>query len=158
MPNSLTTKETLPNPLSANENIYYPLSVSPSSYVSINDDVNSFLCIEGVSINNFSLQDIDLSNNWICKNIEFDSLNLVSLYPNPAIDKFYAILQVPIESNITIEIIDSEGRLIKNVYDDYIFMSGTHQLEININELSQGFYFLRVSDNRNNIIVNRFIK
>lgn len=158
MPNSLTTKETLPNPLLANENIYYPLSVSPSSYVGLDDDVNSFLCIEGVSINNFSLQDFDLSNNWICKNLEFDSLNLVSLYPNPASDNFYAILQIPFESNIDIEIIDSEGRLIKNVYDNQVMMPGTHQLQINIDDLTQGFYFLRISDNRNNVIISRFIK
>ena len=60
--------------------------------------------------------------------------------------------------NVDIEIIDSEGRLIKNVYDNQVMMPGTHQLQINIDDLTQGFYFLRISDNRNNVIISRFIK
>ncbi|MDG1841321.1 MAG: PKD domain-containing protein [Crocinitomicaceae bacterium] len=158
VPNSNPIKEITGLSLESGENVYYPLNVNPSSYNASQDSSLGFLCVEGVSYNDFGLEEVLLDNNWICQNTEKDSLNLIALYPNPIQNNINVLLHVPIESQIYFEIVDLNGKIVNKPVLPKIYASGTYKISIDATALSEGFYFFHVLDDRNNRIIRSFIK
>ena len=158
VPNSNPIKEITGLSLESGENVYYPLNINPSSYNSNQDSLLGFLCVEGVSYNDFGLEELILDNNWICQNTEKDSLNLIALYPNPIQNSINVLLHVPEESQIDFEIVDLNGKIVNKPILPKMYASGTYKVSIDATALSEGFYFFHVLDDRNNRIIRSFIK
>ena len=72
----------------------------------------------------------------------------INIYPNPAKD----VLNIEIANNATIQIISLDGRLVKTIAN----MNSTNS-QINVSELSQGVYFLRIQ-NGAEVINQKFVK
>ena len=158
VPNSNPIKEITGVSLESNENIYYPLNVNPSSYNLSDDPINGYVCLEGIPYNDFEVEELILNNNLICESVENDSLNLIGFYPNPVQNNINIVLYVPVESSIDITLVDSKGRVVNNSMMNLQMEKGTYNLSIEASQLSKGFYFLHISDNRKNLIISPFIK
>jgi len=70
------------------------------------------------------------------------SLGIIA--PNPVNDLLNISLVVNQELSFTIEVYDADGRLVENYCQNKIFDSGTHQLNIGLNNLTNGLYTLIV--------------
>ncbi|MBK9730196.1 MAG: T9SS type A sorting domain-containing protein [Chitinophagaceae bacterium] len=69
-------------------------------------------------------------------------LNGVKLYPNPATDQFDVAFDLKQAENLTIELVDVSGKLIKQLNSNY--KSGFNQVNIAANTLLNGIYFLHI--------------
>lgn len=76
--------------------------------------------------------------------------NQINIYPNPASTQITIELLSPAK-NTSIEIIDMQGKIVlsKN--------TNSHKTAINIEQLSKGFYFVRIN-NSNQTQIEKFIK
>jgi hypothetical protein len=70
--------------------------------------------------------------------------SFLNYYPNPATEKLF-ITNIPTDV-ASIALVDITGKTISN------FMLKSNQLELNINNLSQGVYLLMIMDNNGNVI------
>ncbi|MBN1650821.1 MAG: endonuclease [Bacteroidales bacterium] len=75
----------------------------------------------------------------------------ISIYPNPNKGKFYILLGRGFDSNTKIEVYSVMG---KRVYET---ISNTTKTEIDLSDLEQGIYFIRVRDGKA-IVTQKFIK
>ncbi len=99
---------------------------------------------DDISIANLSITQTTLSNK------EFSD-NAFSVYPNPTTDVLTIETLNSTQIN-TVEIFDINGRLLKK-----LDINTNDDLNIDVNPLSAGFYFLKISKQSNHII-KRFIK
>ena len=68
-----------------------------------------------------------------------------TLFPNPVLEWFNYDFNLENEGIISIELFDIEGRLIKNLYDDYV-SKGENRISFNISHLNTGIYIMTVSN------------
>jgi len=76
--------------------------------------------------------------------VEENEISFLNYYPNPAKEKLF-ITNIPSEVS-SISLVDITGKTISN------FMLKSTQLELDINDLSQGVYLLMVKDASGNVI------
>ena len=72
-------------------------------------------------------------------NVEFDE-NTITIFPNPANDKLVIQAKFPIDQ---ITILDINGKLLKSS----VLSNSKKECELNVSELSQGIYFLKIQTN-----------
>lgn len=77
-------------------------------------------------------------------------INNVSIYPNPSSDKFTVQLADKKSKEYTLDLMTIDGRLIKSIYSK---SNTDNQLEIDVNEVSIGTYWLKLTDQDNNQII-----
>ena len=82
-----------------------------------------------------------------------NDINL-QLYPNPASDVLNANLTLTGSSNVTVEVVDLNGQVIKEVLN--ATLSGTQQIAVNTSTFSQGMYFLRIAS-AEGVSTNKFM-
>jgi hypothetical protein len=63
-------------------------------------------------------------------------------YPNPARDAAMIQYTVPDERNITIDIIDGQGRLVKRLINNEFRTAGSYNVALHANEFANGFYLI----------------
>ncbi len=85
-------------------------------------------------------------------NVDFE---INSIFPNPAKDQIQFTITVAQKNEISISILDILGQEVS--IQNKSLDKGIFQEEININHLSNGTYFLRISD-QENISIQKFIK
>ena len=92
-----------------------------------------------------------LSKILDCLSIENNEIdNQLNVYPNPAHDQ----LNIQCDNNMqSIEIIDIMGRSVKSVAN---IDGSTYSL--NISNLSNAIYFVKVVDDNNQVLVHKIIK
>ncbi len=96
----------------------------------------------------FDLQAVGVINQQVLANESFELNNKIAIYPNPANDF------INIQSNYLvqkIEIQDLNGRMISNENQN------SESIVININELSNGIYLLKIQTEKG-VLINKFIK
>jgi len=79
-------------------------------------------------------------------NIEFEepiSFHLSQNYPNPFNPATIIEFSLPIKSNVTIEIFDTLGRLVKKIIDRDL-SAGIYEFEFDLSELSSGIYIYKL--------------
>lgn len=70
-----------------------------------------------------------------------EELVKVKVYPNPASDYINILFEAPVEGEITLTIIDSHGRLIKQEMIEPAMV----EKQLNLQDLPAGIYFLRLT-------------
>ena len=70
----------------------------------------------------------------------------VKLYPNPVVTKVNLIIDLPQESNITIELYDALGRFLMTTRNNFL-QKGENHIVLNSFNFPNGFYTLRISAN-----------
>ena len=75
----------------------------------------------------------------------------INAYPNPFNSQVKIKYNVPVQSNVTAELFDINGRKIKTVVNNSNTPPGYYETLINADELSSGIYFCR-------IIIGKYVK
>lgn len=75
---------------------------------------------------------------------DFEADASFSVYPNPATEKIIAAWNNDAAKDNTIYIYDINGSIVKEIYRKQFFTAGMQQIEINIEDLSSGMYFLKI--------------
>ncbi len=76
------------------------------------------------------------------------------LYPNPAQDWIHVMISMKKPDQVRIDFLDATGRLVSS--ESYA-VSGQEVLDINVNDLSQGVYFMKMTASEE-VIVRRLLK
>jgi PKD repeat protein len=79
----------------------------------------------------------------------------IGIYPNPAKEMLKINFGNPLEGNIYLEILNLTGRRVST---QQMKTSGTSQIELSVNQLKKGIYFLRISSGNILITNSKFIK
>jgi len=72
------------------------------------------------------------------------SKNDVSIYPNPSSDNTYVNINLADDSNVSIEIYNAVGQLVKTI-DNTNMQSGENLMTINISDLKAGMYIVKAN-------------
>ena len=108
-----------------------------------------------------NLVDIELivhcSHTLGIHDLSSEYINLVEdIYPNPVVNNVYVRVTIKESSNFIIDIINQYGQ---TYYSNKKQLTvGKHLLSFNTSSLTQGMYFLRITDNDNISSVRKFVK
>lgn len=82
----------------------------------------------------------------------------LTVYPNPARDKFTVALPADYHGNITLQLVDISGRIYNT--ESHTLKNGEFTIEMDISKLSlkAGIYFLKIADERKMRAVKLFIQ
>jgi hypothetical protein len=75
----------------------------------------------------------------------------VNIYPSPAIQKTTASVQLPVESDIRIDVFDANARFISNLLETSRFDKGYHQIDLDISRLQSGVYNINIMINQTSV-------
>jgi hypothetical protein len=73
-----------------------------------------------------------------------EELVKVTVYPNPASDNINIRFESPLDGEVTIQLINGQGKLVKT---DVIEVSVTEK-QLNLQDLASGTYFLKLTKNK----------
>jgi PKD repeat protein len=144
--NGLPIMETWQGALAPGESTIYVFQSHPAAYIGTQDDETSYLCIVGEGFNVLNMEDEQLSNNTICKNLETDGVVLLPIFPNPGNSSLGIQLFAPSAQNISLNLYDMQGRMIYTYSENELLSAGVHSINIPTQQLSSGSYLLRLSD------------
>ena len=81
----------------------------------------------------------------------------VHLFPNPATSRLSIVIDAPQKDNISFEVLDAVGRLIK--VQRNAVEAGSNTIQLNVSSLAMGTYFIKVSCTNNcETTITRFVK
>ncbi|MEM1407773.1 MAG: T9SS type A sorting domain-containing protein, partial [Bacteroidota bacterium] len=137
-------EEVIATQLAPGQTINYPLELT------ISDRNIAYICIELVS----ELEDItelNTSDNSLCETFSQKPITISDPFPNPT-TQLLNVEIVSAESNtIVLRILDSTGALVKEF--EIPVSQGFETIEMDLRELDQGIYFLRIPElNRTQMI------
>ena len=125
----------------------------PSAFVSTEDGVDAWICAEGTPYSGLAQADEDWSNNEYCKNVEGTLPVLIGPNPNPASTAFEFSLLVSTESVLTIDLIDSRGRIVRSFFDATTVSPGLYTYTVSLQGVNSGVYFLRMNEEVKRVVV-----
>lgn len=79
--------------------------------------------------------------------VEPVDFNVSNNYPNPFNPSTNFKLSLPRSGNVSVELFDSQGELVKRILDNY-YNSGTYIINVNLDEFSSGIYFVHFRANQ----------
>ena len=123
----------------------YVFNAKPVSGFSSQDQQDAFYCIDGVGFSASGQQEDNLSNNTVCKDIEGQRVILLPVYPNPIEDVIHISLLVSVTSEVSIDLYDSKGRLVKSVLPSISLDPGLYSYDSNLIQVNAGTYFLHMT-------------
>ena len=71
----------------------------------------------------------------------------VKYYPNPSTQNGHLDFELPVTMALSLTLIDIDGRLIKNVFNQKHFAAGKNTIDVDLNQISKGMYFFRITGN-----------
>lgn len=74
-----------------------------------------------------------------------DKFSLSQNYPNPFNPTTKISFNIPQTSNVTLNIFDATGKMVRTLINDQSFATGTHELEFNASALSSGTYYYQIT-------------
>jgi PKD repeat protein len=128
--------------LVAGDDIIYVLSGQPSYPLLAYDDLNSYYCIQSVGYSGLNVES-DLTNNEACKNIESNEVILKPVYPNPTGSTITLGLIVPESADISADLVDDQGRVVKQLIYPFTLASGEYSYVYDLSSIANGTYVLR---------------
>jgi PKD repeat protein len=129
---------------------------TPSSSTQVNPTVtyyNPGLYNVSLTTSNAFGSDTETQYNYIDVNVwvgtpspNADSVLVATTFPNPSTGHFSTEFQVPVAGEITVEIVDVHGRVVKLLYKD-VLRAGRHRLTFQDSHLPAGVYQIRIAQN-----------
>ncbi len=92
------------------------------------------------------------SGSGACGSTRIITKDALHLFPNPAQDQLFVNLGIDIEEEFTLSIHDLNGRLIERRVE-----APTNRLELNLTEVADGMYFLRIDLADGSSHIHRFV-
>jgi Secretion system C-terminal sorting domain len=68
----------------------------------------------------------------------------IRIFPNPAIDNAHIVFHFTEPQKVTVQVMDSGGKLVARLFDKQQVGSGEQLLPINVNRLSEAVYFINI--------------
>ena len=99
-------------------------------------------CISINALDAVGQNDVAEGNNYSCYSLA-GGFSLVQLFPNPADDKIYVDINLPLERKIRIEVVNAEGKLVFT-QDSPVLNKGINRLSVGLEGAKPGIYNLRV--------------
>jgi PKD repeat protein len=125
-----------------NQTEIYVFSNQPAMTLNTEDDVLSYYCIRGTGYANTETE-TDFSNNEVCMNIENSEVVLKPLYPNPAGSSITMGLIVPESADVTADLVDDQGRVVRQLIYPFTLASGEYTYVFDLSSIANGTYALR---------------
>lgn len=76
----------------------------------------------------------------------------ITLQKNPVADMAIAHLRLTQQENITIQLYDTSGKIIKNIFNNHV-NAGEHDIQFSVINLPKGAYWLKTLVNRSNQVI-----
>ncbi len=84
-----------------------------------------------------------------------DKISLQSLFPNPANEKINLDIELKQKTDLTIDLYDTQGRVIQQFTETYT--DGQHQISLEIADLSAGMYVVKIASDFG-VVSKHFLK
>ena len=108
--------------------------------------------------NNIYLDDINMYPTSMVGLIEKDVKgNVLKLYPNPTANNLTLEYNAAITDQLSVSIISALGQEVANVFNGQV-EAGKNVIQLNVNNLPAGIYFLRSVDTNGTVNTTRFVK
>ncbi len=78
---------------------------------------------------------------------KINGMSIDGIFPNPVKDIAYLKFSLEVASDVKIDLIGQEGRIICTVYDRFL-QSGSHNIPIDLSGMSSGNYFFAIKTNK----------
>lgn len=78
-------------------------------------------------------------------NLKFPDNKLYPVFPNPARDNIVLGFSLNNVTNISLELIDINGRMVKSIIQNDHYPPGLHQIKANVGDLPPGTYYARLT-------------
>ncbi|MBL4658134.1 MAG: T9SS type A sorting domain-containing protein [Flavobacteriales bacterium] len=75
--------------------------------------------------------------------VNLEGINLINIYPVPAVDNMMAIVLSAFETGISFQILDLTGRKVVNV--DFVVQEGLNEISLDVSSLASGNYMLSLT-------------
>ena len=131
----------------------YTLSKLPATETFVSHTKNALVRTEvAVSPNQISVELAPLSINTILlrsiavgikPDLKKNSFK-ASVYPNPATDRIHLSFSLPERSQVKIDLFNQNGQMLKTI-SHAVFESGTQTSEFNLNDISNGIYWIKLT-------------
>ena len=86
-----------------------------------------------------------------------DQFEALSLFPNPAYDQVTLRYQLAARSNVSIRLINSNGQVLRNVFEG-VSEEGFYQIEENLSNLPKGLYWYSITTNEETKVVKLILQ
>jgi len=136
----------------------YIFNGKPASGFSTQDEKFAFYCIEGIAYGIIGEEETNLSDNRICENLEGEEVILLPIYPNPISDEVNLSLIVSEESDINLRLIDSRGRVVKDLISENDLLPGQYNFNLQLKGINSGTYFVYLWANGLETIQKLFVQ
>lgn len=102
----------------------------------------------------YRIKQVDLDGKYAYSNtvsIRNNESIDVNIYPSPAIQKTTASLELPVESDIRIDVYDVNARFINTLLETSRFDKGNHRIDLDISQLQSGVYNVNIMINQESV-------
>ena len=136
--------------------VIYIFNSSIDAYIPSSNNEEAFLCATGVGFDMNNIAEVFLDNNKVCKNLVGEAVVLLPIYPNPASNQVTIEMLITLDADVSLELMDARGRLIKTILPTQSLASGLYTYDVDISQIQAGTYFVRMR-NGDVDVVNKLI-
>ncbi len=124
--------------------VIYIFNSSIDAYIPASNDEEAFLCATGIGFDMNNNAEVFLDNNKVCKNLVGEAVVLLPIYPNPASNQVTIEMLITLDADVSLELLDARGRLIKTILPTQSLASGLYTYDVDISQIQAGTYFVRM--------------
>ncbi len=124
--------------------VIYIFNSSIDAYIPTSNNDEAFLCATGVGFDMNNIAEVFLDNNKVCKNLVGEAVVLLPIYPNPASNQVTIEMLITLDADVSLELMDARGRLIKTILPTQSLASGLYTYDVDISQIQAGTYFVRM--------------
>jgi PKD repeat protein len=124
--------------------VIYIFNSSIDAYIPSSNNEEAFLCATGVGFDMNNIAEVFLENNKVCKNLVGEAVVLLPIYPNPASNQVTIEMLITLDADVSLELLDARGRLIKTILPTQSLASGLYTYDVDISQIQAGTYFVRM--------------
>ena len=124
--------------------VIYIFNSSIDAYIPSSNNEEAFLCATGVGFDMNNIAEVFLDNNKVCKNLVGEAVVLLPIYPNPASNQVTIEMLITQDADVSLELLDARGRLIKTILPTQSLASGLYTYDADISQIQAGTYFVRM--------------